>query len=307
MKRKNKLKLLLYTLIIILTFTYIMYRIFFTIPSNLGYLALTCSILILIVEIWEFLEFFIYYLNILCVNKTLPKASDINKIQTFPDIDVLIATINEPEILLEKTIIACKNMHYPDKTKIHIYLCDDGNRTNIKKLAHKHNINYLYRINNKNAKAGNYNHALSHISSPFVATFDADMAPTPDFLLKMLPHFYDNGIINEKIGFIQSPQSFNNPDIFQYRFNLMHSIPFEQDYFYNSIQLAKNATNSAIYCGTNTLFSRKALNSCNGFATKTISEDIATGMLIESNGYKCFAINDITAHGTAVNDFTRIY
>lgn len=301
MKQKNLFKFIFYTLTILLTFTYIIYRIFFTIPTTLGIIALISSILVLFIEIWESLDFFAYYLNILCVKKTSPKIPDLSNITQYPDIDVLIATINEHESLLKNTITACKNMSYPDKSKIHIYLCDDGNRANIKKLAENLGVNYLSRITNKNAKAGNYNHALNHITSPFVATFDADMAPTPNFLLTTLPFFFTG---TDEIGFVQLPQSFNNPDIFQLRFKLENKIPFEQDYFYHSIQIAKNATNSAIYCGTNALFSRKALNSCNGFATGTISEDIATGMMIESKGYKCLALNNVEAYGTAVNDLS---
>lgn len=301
MKQKNLFKFIFYTLTILLTFTYIIYRIFFTIPTTLGIIALISSILVLFIEIWESLDFFAYYLNILCVKKTSPKIPDLSNITQYPDIDVLIATINEHESLLKNTITACKNMSYPDKSKIHIYICDDGNRANIKKLAENLGVNYLSRITNKNAKAGNYNHALNHITSPFVATFDADMAPTPNFLLTTLPFFFTG---TDKIGFVQLPQSFNNPDIFQLRFKLENKIPFEQDYFYHSIQIAKNATNSAIYCGTNALFSRKALNSCNGFAIGTISEDIATGMMIESKGYKCLALNNVEAYGTAVNDLS---
>lgn len=301
MKQKNLFKFIFYTLTILLTFTYIIYRIFFTIPTTLGIIALISSILVLFIEIWESLDFFAYYLNILCVKKTSPKIPDLSNITQYPDIDVLIATINEHESLLKNTITACKNMSYPDKSKIHIYICDDGNRANIKKLAENLGVNYLSRITNKNAKAGNYNHALNHITSPFVATFDADMAPTPNFLLTTLPFFFTG---TDEIGFVQLPQSFNNPDIFQLRFKLENKIPFEQDYFYHSIQIAKNATNSAIYCGTNALFSRKALNSCNGFATGTISEDIATGMMIESKGYKCLALNNVEAYGTAVNDLS---
>lgn len=301
MKQKNLFKFIFYTLTILLTFTYIIYRIFFTIPTTLGIIALISSILVLFIEIWESLDFFAYYLNILCVKKTSPKIPDLSNITQYPDIDVLIATINEHESLLKNTITACKNMSYPDKSKIHIYICDDGNRANIKKLAENLGVNYLSRITNKNAKAGNYNHALNHITSPFVATFDADMAPTPNFLLTTLPFFFTG---TDEIGFVQLPQSFNNPDIFQLRFKLENKIPFEQDYFYHSIQIAKNTTNSAIYCGTNALFSRKALNSCNGFATGTISEDIATGMMIESKGYKCLALNNVEAYGTAVNDLS---
>ena len=314
MKQKNIFKFIFYTITIILSFIYIVFRTFYTLPLGLGAFALCVSIIVLLIEIWEFFDFFVYYLNILIVNKKSPKIPDLNNIFEYPDIDVLIATLNEHESLLENTILACKNMKYPDKSKVHIYVCDDGNRANIKKLSEKLDVNYISRLSNKNAKAGNYNHALYLISSPYVATFDADMAPTENFLLTTLPFFFDTSTTNYKkntsnqkskgIGFVQLPQSFINPDIFQYRFHLANKIPFEQDYFYHSIQIGKNVTNSAVCCGTNTLFSRKALDDCGGFALNTISEDIATGMIIESKGYKCLALDNVEAYGIAANDLT---
>lgn len=297
---KNILKQIIYFITIILTLIYIIYRIIFTLPIHLGIVSLTLSIIILLLEIWEAVDFFIYYINILKINKKIYQTPNISDITEVPDVDILIATLNENKSILEQTIISCKNMDYYDKSKIHIYVCDDGNRTNIKKLAESLNVNYITRLNNTDAKAGNYNHALHKISSPYVATFDADMCPTPDFLIKTIPYL----IKDKNIGFVQLPQSFKNPDIFQLRFKLENKIPFEQDYFYHSIQTAKNETNSAICCGTNVIFSRKALNDIKGFAKNTISEDIATGMLIEANGYKGLALNDVEAYGIAVNDIT---
>ena len=81
-------------------------------------------------------------------------------------------------------------MEYPDKNKIHIYVCDDGDRLEIKDLTIKINVNYISRSNRKDAKAGNYNNALLKTTSPYIATFDSDMAPTKDFLLTTLPFFY---------------------------------------------------------------------------------------------------------------------
>ena len=296
----NPIKQIVYAFTIILTFIYIAYRICFTLPLHLGAIGLICSIIVLLLEIWESADFFIYYINILSVNKSAPKIPVITDMNVFPEVDVLIATINEGENILRNTIEACKNMNYPDKSKVHIYVCDDGNRANIKNLAENLNVNYITRITNNDAKAGNYNHALQIIKSPLVATFDADMAPTENFLMKTVPFF----VKEDNIGFIQLPQSFINPDIFQFRFGLSKKIPFEQDYFYHSIQIAKNATNSAIYCGTNTVFSRKALDDVKGFAKNTISEDIATGMQVESKGYKCLALDDVEAYGIAVDDVT---
>lgn len=295
----QKFKNIFYTILVLLSVSYIIFRIFFTLPIDLGIIAIIFSILVLIIELWDFADFFVYYFNVLCKTKKSPQIPKINNNIDFPDIDILIATINEPENLIKNTIMACKNLDYPDKSKLHIYVCDDGKRSTIKQLANTLNVNYLSRKGNANAKAGNYNHALKNIASPYVATFDADMAPTPDFLLTTLPFFFDT---SEKIGFIQLPQSFINPDIFQYRFGLEDKIPFEQDYFYHNIQIANNSNNSVVCCGTNTLFSRVALDSINGFSTGTISEDIATGMMIESKGFKCIALNNISAYGIAVND-----
>ena len=296
-KRDTIFKLGIYTITMILTIIYIIFRIFYTLPIHFGIITLIIGIFVLLLEIFETIDFTIYYMNILWHSKKSPNIPKIKKTE-YPDVDVLIATINEKEELLEDTIKACLKMKYPNKKKIHIYLCDDGNRKEIKKLAKKHKINYITRNNNKNAKAGNYNNALKNTSSPYIATFDADMKPTPDFLLKTIPFF----IKEEKVGFVQLPQSFINPDIFQLRFGVSNLIPFEQDYFYHRIQLAKNNINSTIYCGTNAILSREALNETNGFALNTITEDFATGLLIESKGYKGIALSDIEAYGDSVND-----
>lgn len=297
---KHGLKKIFYLLLMIITTLYIIFRIAYTLPTKLGFISMFLAMIVLLLEIWETFDFFIYFINILMVNKKKIEVPSINGITEFPDVDVFIATYNESADLLANTITACKAMEYPDKSKVHIYLCDDGNRKEIKNLAKDLGINYFSRDNNRNAKAGNYNNALNRTTSPYIATFDADMAPTPDFLYKTIPFFMQK----EKIGFVQLPQSFLNPDIFQYRFGLENKIPFEQDYFYHDLQIAKNNTNSVVYCGTNTVISRQALLDVNGFAKDCISEDIATGMLIEAKGYKCIALPEVAAYGNAVNELS---
>ena len=299
-EKQNIIKRIIFAISIILTIIYIVYRIGFTLPINLGAVGMICALIVLLLEIWEAVDFFTYYLNILNIKSKSPEIPKIKRENVYPDVDVLIATINEPEGILTKTIEACKKMEYPDESLIHIYVCDDGNRPSVKELAESLGVGYITRTTNKDAKAGNYNHALKQITSPLVATFDADMVPTKNFLMTTVPFF----IKEDKVGFVQLPQSFTNPDIYQLRFGLSDKIPFEQDYFYHRIQIAKNATNSTVYCGTNAVISREALDSVNGFALSTISEDIATGMLIEENGYKGIALNNVEAYGMAVNDLT---
>ena len=189
-------------------------------------------------------------------------------------------------------------MKYPSKSKIHIYLCDDGRRKEMEQLCKRMRINYIKRSNNKDAKAGNYNNALKNTKSPYIATFDADMQPSPDFLMKTVPFLIED----KKVGFVQVPQSFRNPDIYQIRYKLIGKVPHEQDYFFDKIQAAKNKTNAVIYCGTNAVFLRKALKDAGGFATQSVTEDIATGIQIQSKGYKGISLSDKMAYGIAVNN-----
>lgn len=304
----------------ITAFIYIFWRLFFTIPTQHGIISLIAGLSLAIAETVGVIEAFSHYKN-LSSNKEpeMPKIP----IELYPDVDVLIATHEESTEILYKTVNGCTHMKYPDKSKVHIYICDDTNRQEMKELAKQMGVGYIGLDENKHAKAGNLNNALSKTTSPLVATFDADMIPRSDFLMKTVPYFslplmkkdQDNNWIrreeeeidvNYKIGFIQTPQSFYNPDLFQYNLYSEQNIPNEQDYFFKEVNVGRNRTNSPIYAGSNTLISREALEEVGGIAIKNITEDFATGIKIQSKGYKCFAISEVLAHGLAPIDFKSL-
>ena len=316
----EKIKNKRYWLIFYVLFSsiYFVWRIFFTLPIGYGWFAFSCGLLLLVIEIFGMGEFFIHFLNV--TKLVVPVKPEIEDERLYSDVDVFIATYNESEELLYKTIIGCKNMRYPDLNKVHIYLLDDGRRPTIKQLAKRLGVGYLTRENNEHAKAGNLNHALSQTSSPYVVTLDADMIPMKNFLMESLPFFIENEVKRQKLreqgikekelpkplGFIQLPQVFYNADIFQYYLYSEDRIPNEQDYFYKDIQLGKNSSNSVIYGGSNTVLSRKALEDIGGFVTGIITEDIATGMQIQRAGYLSYAIDSIQASGLAAHDLEGI-
>lgn len=278
---------------------YLVWRIFFTIPFGHGTLAIILGIFLLSVEIVGMLDAAIHFYSM--SNIEYPIKPDVDE-KLFPDVDVFIATYNEPVELLYKTVNGCVNMDYSDKSKVHIYICDDSNRSEMKELADFMKIDYVTRKERKDAKAGNLNNALAYSNSPLVVTFDADMIPMHDFLTTCVPYF----LSEEKIGFVQTPQSFYNPDLFQYYLFSEGRIPNEQDYFYRDIQVSRNKTNSVIYGGSNTMILRKALDEIGGFYTKVITEDFATGLLIQSKGYKCYAIDEIHASGLSPSDIKSL-
>lgn len=287
---------------------YITWRILFTIPLLSDPLAFTLGVLLLLVELIGLFEFMVNF-SIMAAKKDypLPKVTDE---RLYPDVDVFIATYNESETLLYKTINGCRHMDYPDPEKVHIYLCDDGRRPDVQKLANDMGVGYLSRENNEGAKAGNLNNALAHTSSPLVVTFDADMIPHSSFLMKTVPYFIDaelrNASLPEKqrapLGFLQTPQTFYNWGLFQYHLYAEQDVANEQDYFYREIEVAKTASNSVIYGGSNTVLSRKALEAIGGFYTKAITEDFATGMLMEQAGFVSLAIAEPLAAGLAPED-----
>lgn len=289
------------------TVMYLCWRIFFTIPVEYGVISTVAGLLLLLVEVFGMVEAMVHYANMSVVRKyDLPQVPE----ELYPDVDIFIATYSEEVGLLYKTINGCKRMHYPDKSKVHIYLCDDNRRPQMRELAEKMGINYLDRPDNKGAKAGNLNNALAHSSSPLVVTFDADMIPQSEFLLKTIPYFVDAQMKNQnkkeenkiKLGFVQTPQTFYNPDLFQFNLFSERIIPNEQDYFYKDIQRSRTRTNSVIYGGTNTVLAREALEKIGGFYTEAITEDFATGILIQKAGYVSLGVDDGLASGMSVTD-----
>ncbi len=296
---KKFLKKHLTIITIIAAFIYISWRMVRTLPFQYGILSTICGLILFVVEFIGILEMMVHFSQL---SKSLTPKLPIANPADYPDVDIFISTYNEPPELLYKTINGCINMDYPDKSKVHIYLCDDGHREEMGVLARHMGVTHLVRDTHQFAKAGNLNYAMSVTNSPYIVTFDADMIPKHDFLTACIPYFLGK----EEIGFLQTPQTFYNPDLFQYNLYSEDRVPNEQDYFYRDVQVMRNASNTVIYGGTNTILSRKALEDVGGFYTEVITEDFATGMMIQSKGYQCYAINESYACGMAPEDLKSL-
>lgn len=298
---------------------YILWRLFFTIPTKAGIVSLVAGIALFAAELISMMEAVI---NLRCMSREKEIPFPELPINLYPHIDVLVATHSENEELLFKTLNGCKHMEYPNPHKVHIYLCDDANRKEMADLAKKMGVGYFGMEENEHAKAGNLNNAIEKTNSPYIVTFDADMIPRSNFLMETVPYFFLPKMILEndvwrmrteeeidekfKIGFIQTPQNFYNPDIFQFNFFAEANIPNEQDYFFKEVNLGRNATNSAIYAGSNTMIAREALEEIGGIRKGNITEDFATGIDIQAHGYTCYAVDKVLAEGLAPSDFQSL-
>lgn len=293
----------------ILSLTYLVWRGLFTLPWKESAFALTYGIVLWLCEVISNLTAFILIGN---KGKLNMVAKPEIALHEYPNVDVLIATHNEEVPLLLKTVNAAVNMNYPDREKVHIYISDDKNRPEVKALAAKFNVGYIGMKNNRHAKSGNLNNALSQTNAPLVATFDADMIPYSDFLLETVPYFVgnqkartNNGDV-KPLGLVQTPQSFYNADLFQFNFFAEKSLPNEQDFFSRKVNILNNAHGSAIYTGSNTLILRKAIEDAGGFPIHTITEDFEMGARINCEGYSSFSTSEPKASGLAPTDIPSI-
>ncbi|MDD4074472.1 MAG: glycosyltransferase [Eubacteriales bacterium] len=287
---------------IFFTVIYLLWRGFFTLPLQMGAVSAVAGIALFVVELLGAAEAAVHYFNMHKIeNHPLPEAP----YALFPDVDIFICTYSEPVELLYKTVNACTFLDYPDKSKIHVYICDDGHRPAMRALAEQKGVHYLTRPDNKDAKAGNLNYAMAHSTSPLIVTLDADMIVRHEFLMHTVPYFIDNDLKNKeraekdqiKMGFVQTPQSFYNPDLFQFNLFSESRIPNEQDYFYKDIQVARNKSNSVIYGGSNTMITRASLEAIGGFFTGAITEDFATGIELQMADFVCIGVNEVLASG----------
>lgn len=292
---------------------YLLWRVFFTLPFSAGTGQVAFGILLVTAEVITTLTSFELMVNKMKSKKTELELPSILE-EDYPHVDIFIATHNEPADLLYKTINACTFFEYPDKEKVHIYVCDDGDRKEIAELAHHLSVHYLGLSGNKHAKSGNLNNALSKTSSPLIVTFDADMIPQRSFLMKTVPYFLlskykkeEDGTYRKlgedevdttwKLGLIQTPQSFYNHDLFQFNLFSESRVPNEQDFFSREINVMRNSTNSTAYTGSNTVILRKAMEEIGGFPYKTITEDFETSLRLQKAGYITYSTSEILAAG----------
>lgn len=282
---------LVFTISVFLGITYLLWRVFFTIDYSEN---LVWPLSLLFAETYSFIVFAIFAFASVNFRQHIPSLGK-KDMNYFPSVDIFICTYNESESILRDTITGCKNIRYKNKK---IYLLDDGNRADIKKLADELGINYIKRDTNEGFKAGNINNALKYTDGELVAIFDADHIPVSTFLLELVDYFKD-----KNTGIIQTPQHFMNPDPFQKNLVVGKPIANEQDLFFRVIQPGLAKWNSAICAGTNFLIRREPLVKMGGLPHNTVTEDMDLGLRMKNLGFIIKYHNKPLAVGLAPETF----
>ncbi|HEV2292476.1 MAG TPA: glycosyltransferase [Tepidisphaeraceae bacterium] len=204
-----------------------------------------------------------------------------------PCVDVFIPTYNEERTILEKTIVGAMGIEWPD---LRIWVLDDGKRDWLEQMCREMGVRYLRRSDNRHAKAGNLNNAFRVSrdgAGEYIAMFDADFVARRDFLYRTLGFFED-----PKVGVVQTPQHFYNPDPVQHNLLANDSVTDQQRAFFDIVQPCKDAWDLAYCCGTSAVVRRSCIERLGGFPHDTVTEDLLLTYNLLDAGYVTRYLNE---------------
>lgn len=225
--------------------------------------------------------------------------------EDLPTVDIFVPTYNEDIELLAGTLAAARSVIYPPE-KLTVYLLDDGGteakraqkdpekalealrrHEQLKALCEAMGAVYSTRAKNDHAKAGNLNAGLKVSSGELVVVLDADHAPVRTFLQETVGYFMED----EKLFLVQSPHNFMNPDPLEKNLRTYARMPSENEMFYSIMQRGLDKWNASFFCGSAAVLRRSALETTNGFAGDSITEDCETALALHCNGWRSIYVD----------------
>jgi cellulose synthase/poly-beta-1,6-N-acetylglucosamine synthase-like glycosyltransferase len=223
-------------------------------------------------------------------NKTTEPAA-LFPLDNMPRITVQLPIFNE-QYVVDRLLDAVCRLDYP-RDKLDIQLLDDSTdetievaRLLVKRYAALgHPVVYLHRDNREGFKAGALAEGLKTAKGEFVAIFDADFVPPPDFLLKCIHHFTD-----PKIGMVQTRWTHINRNyslltqveaiLLDGHFVLEHSARSRSGVFFN-------------FNGTAGMWRRCAIDEAGGWEHDTLTEDTDLSYRAQLKGWKFIYLQDV--------------
>ncbi|MEM8862430.1 MAG: glycosyltransferase, partial [Chloroflexota bacterium] len=138
-----------------------------------------------------------YWLN----KDNAPERPPLPNDSALPIVTIQLPVFNE-QFVIKRLIDSAVNLDYP-ADKLHIQVVDDSTDQTINlaaQLVKNHQqdgvwIEHIWRQNREGYKAGALDAANQVAQGEFVAIFDADFQPPPDFLKNTMPYFLaDNNL-----------------------------------------------------------------------------------------------------------------
>ncbi|XP_054781051.1 probable xyloglucan glycosyltransferase 6 [Prosopis cineraria] len=226
---------------------------------------------------------------------TNAKNEDVN-VEDYPMVLVQIPMCNEREVY-QQSIAAVCILDWP-KERMLVQVLDDSDEVDIQHLImaevqkwqHRGvRIVYRHRLIRTGYKAGNLKSAMNcdYVKEyEFVAIFDADFQPAPDFLKRTIPHFKGR----DDLALVQTRWAFVNKDenLLTRLQNINLSFHFEVEQQVNGVFI-----NFFGFNGTAGVWRIKALEESGGWLERTTVEDMDIAVRAHLCGWKFIFLNDV--------------
>ena len=203
----------------------------------------------------------------------------------YPKVVTQLPMYNEKEVAI-RVIDAVAAMDYP-KSRHEIQILDDSNDETIgfvNATVERHkkngiNISVLRRTDRTGFKAGALQNGLDYTSAEFVAIFDADFVPNPDFLRKAMAFFRNR----PKLGLVQGRWTHLNKEASL----LTRGQAMGIDGHFMIEQAARSWNGLFMnFNGTAGIFRREAIETSGGWQHDTLTEDMDLSYRMQLAGWE---------------------
>ncbi len=224
------------------------------------------------------------------------------EMRPLPAVTVQLPIYNEWYVA-ERLIEAAAALDYP-RELLEIQALDDSTdetaalvaRTVKRLRAEGANLHHLHRADRRGYKAGALADGLKSAQGEFIAIFDADFVPAPDFLRKMLPRFDD-----ERVAFVQARWGHLNRGYSLLTFLQSLSI----DAHFAVEQLARSRLDFWFnFNGTAGVWRKSAILDAGGWKAETLTEDLDLSYRAFMRGWTARYAGDVEVQAELPVSFT---
>jgi cellulose synthase/poly-beta-1,6-N-acetylglucosamine synthase-like glycosyltransferase len=217
-------------------------------------------------------------------------------VDALPRVLVQLPVCDEGDLAI-RVATSASRLDWP-RDRLEIQLLDDG-------PTHKHaqlvsavaeatsdgaSVTVLHRGERVGFKAGNLAFGLKHSNAPYVAIFDADFVPPPDFLKRTVPAL----VADEKLCFVQTRWGHAN----RFKNWLTRAQGFLLDSHFAIEQEARHRAGLPIsFNGTAGVWNRAAIEACGGWTGDTLTEDLDLSIRCALKGWRGVMLSEIEVPG----------
>lgn len=218
----------------------------------------------------------------------------------YPTVCVQLPMFNEHAVA-RRVIEAAANMQWPaDRFSIQVLddSTDEGTRRLVEQVsaevrARGIDCRVLHRVNRHGYKAGALEAGRKQTDAEFLVIFDADFVPPADFLLRTIPHFYqqDGQPVNE-LALVQAQWGHLNHD--ESVLTLSQSLWVDD---HHTLQMAwrSAAWKFVNFTGTAGVWRASAIEAAGGWRAASLVEDGELSFRILFAGYRTKFVKEIVA------------